>query len=367
MNDNLSKKRYSGTATVVLLSLVLFYFPSALSIFSHSGEPTAWMVMGVLMATFYTLVFVVNYFWLVPATLVHNDRRALFFLVNFCIIVIVCALIPLWFETHGGLPRPKPLKNVTLSLGQYLLGYFGFLIRDGIMMVLAVALAYALRLSREHENVRRQELELSAEKRQIELKSLKAQLNPHFLFNTLNNIYALIGFAPERARQALHDLSNMLRFMIYDSGMPYVPLEKEMQFISDYIELMRLRLSGGMQLSCDINVTAAPGCQIAPLLLLTLIENAFKHAAPNGQSGFISIVIGVEKGWLICRVDNSYNPEADSHPETDGEKGTESGVGLVNVERQLGLLYPHSHRLTVNKTDGIFAIELKISLDALGK
>lgn len=103
------------------------------------------------------------------------------------------------------------------------------------------------------------ELELNAEKQKIEIRSLKAQLNPHFLFNTFNNIYALIGFAPDRAQQALHDLSNMLRFMIYDSALPYVSVEKELHFISDYVELMRLRCSSSQRLGCNININAVPG------------------------------------------------------------------------------------------------------------
>lgn len=144
------------------------------------------------------------------------------------------------------------------------MGYLRFVVRDGIMMVLSIALAYALRLAQDRENMRRKRLELEAEQRRIELKSLKAQLNPHFLFNSLNNIYALIAISPERAQKALHDLSGMLRFMIYDAANSFVPLQKEMQFISDYVELMKLRLSSGIRLDCAITTSGSEGLTIAP-------------------------------------------------------------------------------------------------------
>lgn len=219
-----------------------------------------------------------------------------------------------------------------------------------------VGLALALRLSSERENVRRRELELEGERRQIELQSLKAQLNPHFLFNSLNNIYALIGFAPERAQQALHELSGMLRFMIYESGAPTVPASRELQFITSYVELMKLRLTPTARLECDIREVGGDSHTVAPLLLLTIVENAFKHSGPNGRDHYISILAGVDRGVLTCRVSNTYGNQTRSG----------NGEGLANIGRQSGLLYPGRHSLEIDDADGVCRVSLRIELNSPG-
>lgn len=353
MSDNgIMVSKWGGAATVMLLAFLLFYFPTVLNLLSGDGEPMAWTITGVVMATFYTLVFCINYFKLVPWMLQHPEKRTAYFIINFFIILAICCLIPLWFEASGGLPRPKHHEHDVLTVPQYMLGYLRFIIRDGIMMILSAALAYALRLSEEREKVLRRDLELNAEKRQIELKSLKAQLNPHFLFNSLNNIYALIGFAPERAQKALHDLSNMLRFMIYDSGSSTVPLTKEMKFIAEYAELMKLRLNDNIRVECHINDGEVGDIQITPLLFLTLVENAFKHVgtAADGK-GFIKIEIGMNDGVVKAAVENTYNEEKQ---DVVASESSESGVGLENVKKQLELLYPGHHQFVIEKKDGVF-------------
>ncbi len=363
MNDNkFLVSRLGGTATVMLLAFLLFYLPSMLTLLSRDGEPKLWTVTGVVMATFYTLVFCINYFWLVPWTLLRNDRKSLYFIINFCIIVVVCCLVPLWFELTGGIPMPKGHRHGNITTTQYLIGYLRFVIRDGIMMILSAALAFALRLSEARERLRRRDLELNAEKRQIELKNLKAQLNPHFLFNSINNIYALIGFAPERAQSALHELSSMLRFMIYESGSSYVSLQKEMQFISDYTALMKLRLNSNINVECNVMEFPPTDVQVTPLLFLTLVENAFKHVAPlpDGK-GFIKINIGIDGPNLVGSVTNSFN---DSKKD-DMADTSESGIGLENVRRQLRLLYPDAHTFVIDRADDTFSATISISLNSL--
>lgn len=362
MNDISSIGKRSGTITVVLLSFLLFYFPSVLAIFSHGDEPRMWIVTSIVMATFYSAIFCINYFRLVPVFLIKSDRKGLYVVANLCIIIAICTLIALWFETQGGLPGPKHRKAVDLTAAQFLMNYLKFVIRDGVMMVLAAGLAYAMRLSQERENVRRRQLELNAEQRQIELKSLKAQLNPHFLFNSLNNIYALIGFAPEQAQEALHELSGMLRFMIYDSGEASVPLQKEVNFIRNYVKLMKLRLSKEVDVKCE-TVMEYPGeLHIAPLLFLTLVENAFKHSGPNGVCNFISIRITTGEGYLTGIVKNSYPVMDCGITDSDNRK---TGVGLENVRRQLTLLYADKYSLQTNALNGIFTAEIKIAIEAL--
>ena len=363
MNDNkFLVSRLGGTTTALLLAFLLFYFPSMLSLVSRSGEPLVWSVTGVVMATFYTVVFCANYFILVPWLLRHPEKKSLFFLLNFILIVGICGLIPIWFQLSGGFPFPKAHKQNELTTGQYILGYLRFIMRDGIMMVLAAALSYAMRLSEARELLRRRELEMSAEQRQLELRSLKAQLNPHFLFNSLNNIYALIGFAPERAQKALHDLSNMLRFMIYESGSSTVALAKEIQFITDYTALMSLRLNSNIRVECKVMEFPPSDVMVTPLIFLTLVENAFKHVAPLPDgTGFIRIEIDIRNNQLYGSVANSY---IEKKGDPSSEK-SDSGIGLENVRRQLRLLYPDNHTFSIINKEGVFSASLSIPLSAL--
>lgn len=354
------KNSKAGAAVVILLAFLLFYFPSMLALFSHDSEPKDMTSFNVLIATCYTGVFCANYFLIVPKFFFERDNKFLFFSINVVLVVCICSLLPLWFETHGGLPRPRHMREMPLSAGQLFMGYIRFVIRDGIMMILSIALAYAMRLSNAREAMRRRVLELEAERRNTELMSLKAQLNPHFLFNSLNNIYALIAIDQDKAQQALHELSSMLRFMIYDSESKAVPLKKEIQFINDYIRLMSLRLNPSVKLSCQIPDCVDNSLHIAPLLILTLVENAFKHVAIIDNKGFIEVTIIVDDSWLCCNVINSCMNESSEKLESGS-----SGVGLRNIEKQLELIYPNDYLLNTTEKGHTFKTELKIKRSAL--
>lgn len=356
--------RNGGNILAVLLAFLLFYVPVALTIFSSGREPRIWIAMGVVMATTYSLVFCINYFCLVPRMLVRSEKTSLYLLTNFLLILALCTAVHVvLFVLHDGPPR-RHMRGVDPTFWNHLMGYLRFLFRDGVMMALSAGLAYALRLSSEREDFRRKELELNAEKRQIELQSLKAQLNPHFLFNSINNIYALIGFAPERAQQALHDLSGMLRFMIYDSVSAFVPLDKEFRFISDYVELVKLRLSPSVKMEYSIPTVVEKDLHIAPLLFLTIVENAFKHSSPSEAGNFISIAISLDDRSLMCRVSNSaVTPTSDD----DDALTKTAGVGLENVRRQLNLIYPDSHSISTKMAGGVFMAEISINRKMLSR
>lgn len=354
------KSSKAGTAAVIMLAFLLFYFPSMLILFTHENEPKDMMTFNLLMATCYTGVFCINYFLIVPKIFFEKDNKLLFFFLNFLLVACLCSMLPLWFETHGGLPRPRHLQERELSTGQIFMGYISFIIRDGIMMILSIAFAFAMRLSKTREEMRRRVLELESERRNAELMSLKAQLNPHFLFNSLNNIYALIAIDAEKAQESLHELSNLLRFMIYDAVADTVALSKEMKFIRDFTRLMSIRLNPSVKLTCNLPEIHDNSLQITPLLILTLVENAFKHVAVIDNKGFIKIEISVDDNWLHCDVTNSCSNEQTYKME----KGN-SGVGLKNIEKQLDLLYPASYTLEMAKESCVFKSELKIKVSAL--
>lgn len=353
MNKEAGEKRSSSRTTAVFVALLLFYLPVTLSLFGHD-EPHHSMLMPLTMATLSTFIYCINYFLLVPRLLISRRSTLYFLLTNLVIISAICVIIPVWFESQGVFPHPPGKEH-----GITLLGLFRFAIRDGVMMILSAGLAYAMRFSREYEHLQQRELELKAERRKIELQELKAQLNPHFLFNSLNNIYALIGFAPDRAQEALHDLSGMLRYMIYESSSPTVTLDKERVFILDYVRLMKLRMSELTQISCDMPDTPMfRELHITPLIYLTIVENAFKHFAPSGNRQFISLSLTTEGENLVFVARNSYAEPSDSAKET-------SGVGLENISRQLNLIYPDSHTFLWSKKDGLFTARIEIKLKSL--
>ena len=176
------------------------------------------------------------------------------------------------------------------------------------------------------------EQQLVNRQQQMEFEMLASQINPHFLFNTLNNIYSLIAFSPEKAQEAVHDLSRLLRYVLYESSQPFVPLEKDFDFLRNYVELMRIRLPKHVELKTNI-VASSPGTLIAPLLFISLVENAFKHGVSNNKPSFIHLDIHQEGAEVVCTIVNSYFPKS---PDQD-KSG--SGIGLVNLEKRLGLLY----------------------------
>jgi len=177
-------------------------------------------------------------------------------------------------------------------------------------------------------------------------------LNPHFLFNTLNNIYSLIAINGEQAQEAVHGLSRLLRYMLYDSANEYVTLRKDIDFIQDYVELMRIRMPEHVKLKTEIQI-GQPDTLIAPLLFISLIENAFKHGVSNSKPSFIHIAITAAEKQIKCTILNSYFPK-------DEQDKSGSGIGLVNLKKRLDLLYPQNHKLICEQSDETYSCTLII-------
>lgn len=208
--------------------------------------------------------------------------------------------------------------------------------RISVQVIMAIALSITIKLSENWIKWQRKESEIKSQIQENELKNLKNQFNPHFLFNTLNNIYALIPISQDKAQKSIHELSQLLRHTLYNNEEREVPLEKELYFINNYISLMRLRLNNLVTLNVDINEQLGAGKLIAPMLFISLIENAFKHGVSSDKKSFIDISIRVDKNSVLCRVENSYFPK--SNKDKSG-----SGIGIVNLKRQLDIIYPERH------------------------
>lgn len=207
-------------------------------------------------------------------------------------------------------------------------------VRDFMVYLLLVVLAVVLHMSFRFRkaNMARKQAELR--QTETELQSLKNQVSPHFLLNTLNNIYALVVFDQGKAQEAIMNLSRLLSHMLYQNRDAYTTLEREVDFLRRYVDLMRLRISPSVRVEFVDNMRESGSLLIAPLILISLVENAFKHGI-SGNEGYVSIHItgSVDSGIIHADIRNSNHPKS-----TDDKSG--HGVGLQLVRRRLELLYP---------------------------
>ena len=199
-------------------------------------------------------------------------------------------------------------------------------------------------------------LEKEKQKTEVELKALKAQINPHFFFNTLNSIYSMALDKDERLPTTILQLSELMRYFLYESNDNFIPLEKELAVVNNYISLQKLR--SAKQLTIEIKNSGNINRQrIAPLLLITFLENAFKHSARgSNERSFILLDISVENNKLIFSLEN--NKAIIDEINTNGH----GGLGLENVKRQLELLYPGKHSLCIHENPNNFKVQLELNL-----
>lgn len=196
--------------------------------------------------------------------------------------------------------------------------------------------------------------QLIIEKKEAELNYLKAQTNPHFLFNTLNNIYALARDKNDLAPESILRLSKILRFMLYETGGSAIAIEDELKIMQDYIALEKLRYDDSLLITLNIAIENAKQ-NLPPLLLIPLVENAFKHGVSETRNNpFIDIYLSIQQQQLLFTVKNSIE-------ESEEQKQVHENIGLANLRRQLQLLYRDYH-LSVNKENAVFISTLRINL-----
>jgi LytS/YehU family sensor histidine kinase len=185
-----------------------------------------------------------------------------------------------------------------------------------------------------------------------QLEFLRYQINPHFLMNTLNNIHALVDIEPEQAKDTIVGLSKILRFVLYEGAKQTVPLDRELGFLGNYIELMGMRVAGQVDVTVELPAHT-PEAQVPPLLFITFVENAFKHGVSYQQHSFIDIHAVVADGYLVFRCCNSKVPKASGKP---------GGVGLQNARRRLDLIYGTRYQLDISEDDSTYGVTLQIPL-----
>ena len=210
---------------------------------------------------------------------------------------------------------------------------------------------------RERVQAQRMNSILEKEKTENELKFLKAQTNPHFLFNAINSVYVLIKKDPDLAQATLARFSDMLRYQLYECNFPEVPIEKEMDYLDNYIELEKLRKGEGLVIDCKMGASVG-NFLISPLLIIPFAENAFKHVSnfPDKEN-FVRILTNYENGMFNLSVRNSVDQSGFWQSENPV-----GGIGQDNTKRRLKLIYPDRHELHILKSDGVYDVSLTIKI-----
>ena len=268
------------------------------------------------------IIFYLNYFVFIPHILFHEQTKRFIF-INAIVIIILTFGLRYWNNMHCPPPpshRPMPPSYI-------------FYLRDMASLIFSAGLSVAICMSKRWSQTEAERREAVKSRTEAELKNLRNQLNPHFLLNTLNNIYALITFDTDKAQQAVQELSKILRYVLYGNQQMVGPLGKEIDFIRNYIELLRIRISAQVDIQTNFNIKPKSQTPIAPLIFISLIENAFKHGISPVEPSYINISISEDNDKIECTIRNS------NYPKTRADKSG-SGIGLEQVRKRLELVYP---------------------------
>lgn len=352
-------RRLARIIAHVLCIGILFILPEVLMSISRPGpiRPDTYLKSIVFVTVFYA-----NYYWIINRTFGKRHfflRLALYNVVLTAVAVAACFLI---MKLGGDVHRHRPPHH-TMHADLALARMASRLIRDLVMIVLTIALSVALKLTDKWQNIESRSRELEAANRQAELRSLKNQLNPHFLFNTLNSIYALIDISPAKARDAVHELSKLLRYVLYENRSA-VSLDSELRFIDNYIRLMKLRLNPAMEVNVNLDAGGCGESPVAPLIFIAPVENAFKHGNTGlaGKENAIDIDItathrpATSSTVITCRVSNAITPP------TAPTSADDAGIGTANLARRLELIYGDQAAIDTIVAGRRFTIILTINL-----
>lgn len=306
------------------------------------------------------IIFYTGYSWLVPRFFLQQKKLTYFVLVGVLILAtfFLNNLVEGIFSLEPG-PRGELNEQISNAQNEAVshrpplkaIGFYIHFLSSSLISGFAMGLGVIEKLT---QNEKRQK-ELEKEKLNSELAFLKSQVSPHFFFNTLNNIYTLIGIDTEEAQDAVLKLSKLMRYLLYESEDGNSRLSDEINFMNHYIDLMKLRISKKVDLTVEMPGNV-PELSIPPLLFIAFIENAFKHGVSYREQSFIHIGMEVNNEQIRFESRNSLGRSG-----TEGEK-KHSGIGLENVKKRLELLYPGTHELQITESTEEFAVRLTINL-----
>ncbi len=309
--------------------------------FEWRSIQTAWSIIAP-----YFLLFSIHNWWIVKRFLLTRQYLT-YVALTIVAVVVIFTSIDLYHHIYGIDIEQPDVRMTTLVFSHLplpinlLLGVFMCGLNSGIKMIYK-----SIRDDQEMGDMRHNMM-------QAELDYLKYQINPHFFMNTLNNIHALIDIDSEAAKDTVIELSKMMRYVLYDSEQDSISLEKEIQFLQHYIQLMRLRYSDSVEIVVDVPESSPSQVKIPPLIFIVFVENAFKHGISYNSRSYIhiSIEVSAEGDRVHYTVSNSKNPS---------KWKTHGGIGLDNVRKRLDLLFPKRYQLEIEDTAHHYSVELNI-------
>jgi len=196
--------------------------------------------------------------------------------------------------------------------------------------------------------------ELKAENLERQLEALRYQINPHFFMNTLNNIHALVDVDPEQAKISIEEFSKLMRFILYEGDRPTIPLSKELEFLRNYVSLMKIRYSDSVRIDLSLP-DRTDGAEIPPLVLASFVENAFKHGISYEKPSFVRVSVSLEDGRIAFKCVNSRQ---------SAEQVRNHGVGLSNIRGRLDILYGSRYTLYMDENEEVYEILLLLPMEA---
>ncbi len=295
---------------------------------------------------FMCAVFYTNFFFFVPKLFLQK-RYWMFFALNVVLLFLITWLQNLYFGylfeqwlAHGDDERRRHVihmirhKEEVGAVAMFLKSYARTLLSHLIVVVIALSARISLQWNKAEKA--RQQAEIGL--REAELQNLRNQINPHFLLNTLNNIYSLTAFDTDKAQEGILKLSSLLRYVLYKDQSPRVELQKEIDFLMNYIDLMKMRLTDNTEVRLSVECPNAAGIQVAPLIFISLVENAFKHGVSPNEPSFIHIAMSSsDDGKITFGCTNS------NYPKTRTDDKSPQGIGLQQVSRRLEHNYPGAY------------------------
>ena len=327
------------TLTHIASWAVVFIMPALIFISEGSQRFEEALYRSLASLPFLMLLSYLCYFWLIDR--LWFKKRYLFFVLVvvgliFCVSYSKYELFS-YFALHKSKHKMPP--------------FHAFVYFDFLSNLLPVVFAMAIRYAQRNFSLEIAQKEVQAQKLQADLTQLRYQLQPHFFFNALNNIYSLIAFDPQKAQQSVHSLSKLMRHFMQNSDQKQISLAEEVDFLQQYISLMQLRLTDKTTVQVDFP-KQVPQLTIAPLLFISLVENAFKHGVSATTTTTLSFSLKVEGDTIIFRSENTKIPTQESLYS--------SGIGIDNLKKRLTLLYPERHQYTIEEKEGKYIAQLTI-------
>lgn len=327
------------TLTHIASWAVVFIMPALIFISEGNQRFEEALYRSLASLPFLMLLFYLCYFWLIDK--LWFKKRYLFFVLVvvgliFCVSYSKYELFS-YFALHKSKHKMPP--------------FHAFVYFDFLSNLLPVVFAMAIRYAQRNFSLEIAQKEVQAQKLQADLTQLRYQLQPHFFFNALNNIYSLIAFDPQKAQQSVHSLSKLMRHFMQNNDQKQISLAEEVDFLQQYISLMQLRLTDKTTVQVDFP-KQVPQLTIAPLLFISLVENAFKHGVSATAATTLSFSLRVEGNTVIFRSENTKNPTQESLYS--------SGIGIDNLKKRLTLLYPERHQYTIEEKEGKYIAQLTI-------